>query len=181
MPRAGGASDRDPDPGFYREPGRATVLFVVVFDDDMAPVMPAFDRTRGDDDVITAMVLAVPMALTVVVKRLGTVPAVMEALAVLVDDRHAIVVPMVTVMMPVRGDDDRVCRSHGRRGQAQRQGAKNDGGFHCELSEILRRPSLRKHPALALVPAWIASLRNQRPYYGPPTTLFISGYVPDVE
>ncbi|WP_164780265.1 hypothetical protein [Mesorhizobium sp. M7A.F.Ca.US.011.01.1.1] len=96
-------SNRDPAPSFYQEPGKRLILVVVVLDDHVAPVMAAFDRARGDDHVIAAMVLAMPMALAVVVKGFRAVTAMVKASSILIDDGNAVV--MVTVML-VRGDDD---------------------------------------------------------------------------
>jgi hypothetical protein len=128
------------------------VVALIVLNDDVAVAMHGAIVGTPDDDRVGAM-LPVPIALSVIIKRFRPVPAMVEALAILVDDGHAVLIPMITVVMLVSRDDDRVSTSHRRRGQAQRQGAKNDGGFHVQNSEKLRCPSAGKHRCRALVPA----------------------------
>jgi hypothetical protein len=131
------------------------VVALIVLDDDVAAMMHGSIIGAPDDDGIGA-VLPMPMALAIVVKSLGSVPAMMEALAVLVDDHNVVVIAMMPMVMSVlAGGNDHVGRgrrSHRRRGQAKRHRAQNQGGFHVQFSEEFKCPSLDKHRWLAFVP-----------------------------
>jgi hypothetical protein len=94
-------------------------------------VMVCGDGTR-DNDGIRTMVSA-----AMVVERNSAVVAVMQALAVLVDDLDVVVVSMV-------GPDNDIGlgrRSHGRQPDGKRQSA-HDHCFHCNFSITLMSPSL---------------------------------------
>lgn len=134
-------------------------LVVVVLDNDvtMAAVHRAVVRTLDDDDVGT-MMPAPMMAIAVVVKRLGAMTAMMEASSVLIYDDSVRTMVMAVL---VRGENDRIGRRNRRRGQAKRQRAQNQGGFHFQLSKEVRCPSVNKHPLQTLVPAWSVSPLDQ--------------------
>jgi hypothetical protein len=89
------------------------------------------------DNRVAAMMMPAPM----VVKRHGTVVAVVQASAVFVDDPHPVVVSMV-------GSDNHIglgCRSHNGQSHGQRQRAHNHC-FHCSFSIFLIGPSLDNCP-----------------------------------
>ncbi|WP_181165690.1 hypothetical protein [Mesorhizobium sp. B2-4-12] len=93
------------------------------------------------DDIVVPM-----MPAAVIVECDLAMVAVMQALAVLIDDHIG------AMMMVMSVDDDGVLRrSHSRRGQAQRQSAQ-DHDFHFEFSKKLRCPSPDKHRPNAFVP-----------------------------
>lgn len=134
---------------------------IAVLDDDVAMAMHGAIIGAPDDDGVGA-VLPVPIALPVVIKGFGAVFAMMEASTVFVDDGHAFAIHL-PVMMLVGRDDDRISRSHSRRGQAKRQRAQNEGGFHCQFSEKLRCPSPSKHRCAGFVPMSAKADNGRRP------------------
>ena len=98
--------------------------------DDVGPVLPV------------PIAFAVPMAFAVVIECLRAVLAVMEALAVLIDDNRGPVVMAVIIPVLIGGNDHvgRGRRSQGGRGQEKRHCAQNQGVLHFQISEETKVP-----------------------------------------
>jgi hypothetical protein len=100
-------------------------------DDDRTVMVPMADRTRDDDGVIAAVMAVTPAAFAIVIEGDRAVTAVVQSVALVIDDDCRPVVMMMPVMRP---DDDvgLCCGSHGRRGDTERQGRKKHC-FHCSF------------------------------------------------
>jgi hypothetical protein len=110
------------------EPGGSRSVTVVFYHHGV--VAMSGDGACLDEGVSTMM--PAPM----VIERIRTVPAVVQALAVFVDDLDAVVVSMV-------GSNNHIglgSRSHNGQSHGKRQGA-HDHCFHCSFSISLISPS----------------------------------------
>jgi hypothetical protein len=116
-------------------PVNGLILAAALDNDVMMPMVRTVDRTADDDGVGVAVTAAV------IVECDLAVVAVVETLAVLIDDHGVVVVP---VMVPVMGgDDDGFVRGcHRRCRQAKRKRAQDDG-FHCKFSDKIGMPLAR--------------------------------------
>src|SRR5689334_9929642 len=98
-------------------------------DNDGAVMVPV--HARDDNGVFTAVMAMTPAAFAIVVESDRAVMAVMQTVAILVDDDGR---PMM-IIMPVMCPDDDIGlrrRSDGRGGDAKRQGSENHC-FHCSI------------------------------------------------
>jgi hypothetical protein len=92
-------------------------------------MMMPVNGTRDDDRIVTAVMAVTPGALAIVIEGDGAVTAMMQAVALVIDDDCRPVVIIMPVMCP---DDDIGLgrRSDGGCGDAERQGSKKHC-FHC--------------------------------------------------
>lgn len=113
--------------------GQTISVVGAALDDDRTMMVPVPDRTRDDHGVVAAVMAVTPGALAIVIEGDGAVMAMMQAVALVIDDDCRPVVIIMPVMCP--NDDIGLGRgSHGRRGDTERQGRKKHC-FHCSIPQ----------------------------------------------